>query len=112
MVAVLHHTDVGGNPQSAQDGPQLFGRAEGVARTLDEQHRRADVGQVLRPQLVGTARRVQRIAEEHQAAMPSCPAAATWKRCVPPSTCRQLPAFGDRRHREIFPLRTASMTVR
>src|SRR5215469_14952332 len=67
MVAVFDHKDVSGYIQSAQDGPQLVGRAEGIARTLDKQHRRANAGKVARPQPVGTARRVQRVAQEHQA---------------------------------------------
>jgi hypothetical protein len=60
MVAAVHHVEVGGGLHAGQRGAHLVGRAECVARALDEQHRRADAAEMFRPEPVRAARRVQR----------------------------------------------------
>ncbi len=45
---------------------EFGGGAEGIARAVDEKCRRAQVGQMLRPLLLGLARRMKRIGEQKE----------------------------------------------
>ena len=76
-----------GRQRPSTNGASSSGLAEGVARALDEEHRCAHLRQVRRAQLLRLARRVQRIAEQHEARRRRRVrrlAAATWVAMRPP----------------------------
>jgi len=66
VVASFDDVDIGGGVEPRNDRAQFVGGSKGVARTLNEQHRRLDVRQMLCAKTVGSPRGMQRIAEKNQ----------------------------------------------
>src|SRR5580692_3776350 len=68
VIAVLDDVQRHARLKTIEDGPQLVRFAKGIARALDEQHRRADLRKVRGAELVRFTRGMQRISEEDEAA--------------------------------------------
>src|SRR3982074_18200 len=64
MVAALNDIELGWRGEPREERPQLLGRAERIARSLHEQHGRADRGQMFGAKLLRLAGRMQRIPEQ------------------------------------------------
>src|SRR6516165_802966 len=66
VVAASDDIEIRRGIERGYDRAQLVRNTEGVARTLNEQHRRPDARQMLCAKPIGSARGMQRIAEKNQ----------------------------------------------
>src|SRR3954462_5448208 len=68
MVAAFNDVQLGARFKALEYGRKLRGSAERVPRPLYDQHRPLYVRQVGVPEPIGTARRMERVAEQNEAA--------------------------------------------
>ena len=66
MIAALDNVQRRRRLERAEDRRQLRRRTERVPAALDEEHRAANVGQVLVPQLIRLAWRMERVPEQDE----------------------------------------------
>ena len=66
MIAAFDHKKLRGQASLFDYGPNLFCPSKGIAGTLNKEHRRANVLQVLIAQLIRPTRRMQRVSQKDQ----------------------------------------------